>query len=134
MHRGIKSNLLLPVARIAAAVKTGNDQEGIGFDEKKERVGKFLRLRAPLRVRRAKRNVELSEETTVWSWHAEQKIIRYLKKYFGIESRATPEALGIAHIGGPCNPTTAGQGHQMLRGLLIAQVCEVQQAASRPPV
>ena len=47
MHRGIKSNLLLPVARIAAAAKTGNDQEGIGFDEKKERVGKFLRLRAP---------------------------------------------------------------------------------------
>ena len=47
MHRGIKSNLLLPVARIAAAVKTGNDQEGIGFDEKKERVGKFLCLRAP---------------------------------------------------------------------------------------
>ena len=31
------------MARIAAAVKTGNDEEGIGFDEKKERVGKFLR-------------------------------------------------------------------------------------------
>jgi hypothetical protein len=44
----------------------------------------------------------------VWNWHAEQKIIRYLKKYFGIEGRATLEALGIAHIGGPCNPTTAG--------------------------
>jgi hypothetical protein len=43
VHRGIKSNLLLPVARIAAAAKTGNDQEGIGFDEKKERLGKFLR-------------------------------------------------------------------------------------------
>ena len=44
MRRGIKSNLLLPVARIAAAVKTGNDQEGIGFDEKKERVGSSVRL------------------------------------------------------------------------------------------
>jgi hypothetical protein len=42
--RGIKSNLLLPVTRIAAAVKTGNDQEGIGFDEKKERVGSSARL------------------------------------------------------------------------------------------
>lgn len=42
MRWGIESNPLLPVARIAAAVKTGNDEEGIGFDEKKERVGKFL--------------------------------------------------------------------------------------------
>ena len=47
MRRGIESNPLLPVARIAAAVKTGNDEEGIGFNEKKERVGKFLRSRAP---------------------------------------------------------------------------------------
>jgi hypothetical protein len=44
---GIESNPLLPVARIAAAVKTGNDEEGIGFNEKKERVGKFLRSLAP---------------------------------------------------------------------------------------
>jgi hypothetical protein len=46
----------------------------------------------------------------VWSWHAEQKIIRYLKKYLGIEARATLEALGITHIGGPRNPTTADKG------------------------
>jgi hypothetical protein len=35
------------VARIATAVKTGNGQGGIGFDEKKERVGKFLRAGPP---------------------------------------------------------------------------------------
>ena len=33
------------MARVAAAVKAGDDQEGIGLDEKKERVGKFLRER-----------------------------------------------------------------------------------------
>jgi hypothetical protein len=33
------------MAGVAAAMKTGDDQEGIGLDEKKERVGKFLRAR-----------------------------------------------------------------------------------------
>jgi hypothetical protein len=33
------------MAGVAAAMKTGDDQEGIGFDEKKERVGKFVRTR-----------------------------------------------------------------------------------------
>jgi len=33
------------MAGVAAAVKTGDDQEGIGLDEKKERVGKFVRAR-----------------------------------------------------------------------------------------
>ena len=32
----------LPLARVAAGVETGNDQESNGFGEKKERVGKFL--------------------------------------------------------------------------------------------
>ena len=31
------------MARVAAAVKTGDDQEGIGFDEEEERVGESLR-------------------------------------------------------------------------------------------
>jgi len=33
------------MAGVAAAMKAGEDQEGIGRDEKKERVGKFLRAR-----------------------------------------------------------------------------------------
>jgi hypothetical protein len=33
------------MAGVAAAMKTGDDQEGIGLDEKKERVGKFVRTR-----------------------------------------------------------------------------------------
>jgi hypothetical protein len=31
------------VARVAAAVKTGDDQEVVGFDKEEERVGKSLR-------------------------------------------------------------------------------------------
>jgi hypothetical protein len=30
------------MAGVAAAIKAGDDQEGIGFNEEKERVGKFL--------------------------------------------------------------------------------------------
>jgi hypothetical protein len=36
------SQALLPMAGVAAAMKAGDDQEGIGFNEEKERVGKFL--------------------------------------------------------------------------------------------
>jgi hypothetical protein len=39
-----RSHALLPMAGIAAAVKAGDDQE-IGLNEEKERVGKFLRAR-----------------------------------------------------------------------------------------
>jgi Arc/MetJ family transcription regulator len=35
----------LPLAGVAAAVETGDDQERLGLDEKKECVGKFLRAR-----------------------------------------------------------------------------------------
>jgi hypothetical protein len=34
------------MAGIAAAMKAGDDQEGIGFNEEKERVGKLLRARS----------------------------------------------------------------------------------------
>jgi hypothetical protein len=37
----------LPLTRIAAGLKTGDNQEGIGLDEKKERIGKFLQARPP---------------------------------------------------------------------------------------
>jgi hypothetical protein len=37
---------LLPTAGVAAAMKTGHDQEDVGFNEEKERVGKFLRARS----------------------------------------------------------------------------------------
>jgi hypothetical protein len=37
----------LPLTRIAPGMKTSDDQERIGLDEKKERVGKFLRTRPP---------------------------------------------------------------------------------------
>ena len=40
----------------------------------------------------------------------EQKIIRYIKRHFGLYGRATLEALGIAHKCGPCNVHTAGKG------------------------
>jgi len=39
----------LPLTRIAAGLKTGDNQEGIGLDEKKERIGNFFR-RARRRV------------------------------------------------------------------------------------
>jgi hypothetical protein len=41
--RVMGSDSPFPVARVAAAVKTGDDQEGIGFDEEEERVGELLR-------------------------------------------------------------------------------------------
>jgi hypothetical protein len=41
--RVMGSDSPFPVARVAAAVKTGDDQEGIGFDEEEERAGKLLR-------------------------------------------------------------------------------------------
>jgi hypothetical protein len=34
------------MAGVAAAMKAGDDQEGIGFNKEKERVGKFLRARS----------------------------------------------------------------------------------------
>jgi len=34
------------MAGVAAAMKTGHDQEDVGFNEEKERVGKFLRARS----------------------------------------------------------------------------------------
>jgi hypothetical protein len=42
-----KLNPPLPLTRIAAGMKASDDQERIGLDEKKERVGKFLRTRPP---------------------------------------------------------------------------------------
>jgi hypothetical protein len=42
-----QSNPLFPLARVAAAVETCDDQEGIGLTEKKECVGKFLHARPP---------------------------------------------------------------------------------------
>ena len=42
-----KLDPLLPLTRIAAGLKTGDNQEGIGLDEKKERIGKFLQARPP---------------------------------------------------------------------------------------
>ena len=68
----------------------------------------------------------------MWSWHAEQKIIRYLKKYFGIEGRATPEALGIAHIGGPCNPTTAGKGTNYCEAYLYRKYVKYRRPEADP--
>jgi hypothetical protein len=46
-ERMMKLDPLLPLTRIAAGMKTSDNQEGIGLDEKKERVGKFLRARPP---------------------------------------------------------------------------------------
>jgi hypothetical protein len=43
LSRALKSNSPLPLAGVAAAVKAGDNEKGIGLDEKKERVGKFLR-------------------------------------------------------------------------------------------
>jgi hypothetical protein len=40
------SHALLPIAGVAVAMKAGDDQEGIGFNEEKERVGKFLCARS----------------------------------------------------------------------------------------
>jgi hypothetical protein len=40
------SQALLPMAGVAAVMKTGHDQEDVGFNEEKERVGKFLRARS----------------------------------------------------------------------------------------
>ena len=39
------SHALLPKAGVATAMKACDDQEGIGLNEEKERVGKFLRAR-----------------------------------------------------------------------------------------
>jgi len=39
------SQAFLPMAGVSAAVKAGDDQEGIGLDEEKERVGEILRAR-----------------------------------------------------------------------------------------
>ena len=68
----------------------------------------------------------------MWNWHAEQKIIRYLKKYFGIEGRATLEALGIAHIGGPCNPTTAGKGTNYCEAYLYRKYVKYSRPEADP--
>ena len=42
-----KLDPLLPLTRIAAGMKTSDNQEGVGLDQKKERIGKFLRARRP---------------------------------------------------------------------------------------
>ena len=42
-----KLDPLLPLTRIAAGMKTSDNQEGVGLDQKKERIGKFLRARPP---------------------------------------------------------------------------------------
>lgn len=60
--------------------------------------------------RECERGQPLPESTTVWSWHSEQKVIRHVKNNFGIEGRATLEALGVSHVRGPCSPHTAGTG------------------------
>jgi hypothetical protein len=46
LDRLFPSHALLPMAGVAAAMKAGDDQEGIGFNEEKERVGKYLRARS----------------------------------------------------------------------------------------
>jgi hypothetical protein len=53
----------------------------------------------------AKKHFPLPEKTTVWSWHSEQKVIRYIKTHFDKEARNSVEALGIAHKNGPCTNT-----------------------------
>ena len=40
------SHALLPMAGVATAMKACDAQEGIGLNEEKERVGKFLRALA----------------------------------------------------------------------------------------
>jgi hypothetical protein len=45
MDRKPFSHALLPMAGVAAAMKAGDDQEGIELNEEKERVGEFLRAR-----------------------------------------------------------------------------------------
>lgn len=43
---------------------------------------------------------------TVWSWHAEQKLLRYVKSVYGRAQRDSIVALGISHAEGPCGEHT----------------------------
>jgi hypothetical protein len=47
------------MAGVAAAMKAGDDQEGIGLHEEKERVGKFLRARPLVRIPNLERLLEV---------------------------------------------------------------------------
>jgi hypothetical protein len=58
---------------------------------------------------RETKGVPLPEDTNVWSWHAEQKVLTFIKLKFP-GARKTVHALGIAHILGPCTEDTAGRG------------------------
>jgi len=65
-------------------------------------------LRAKFKSRE-KKEKPLPPDTTVWSWHAEQKVMTFIKAVFP-GARQTVHALGIAHVLGPCTPDTAGKG------------------------
>ena len=49
-------------------------------------------------------------DVSAWSWHGEQKVLRWIKTARGITSRLTATCMGIAHCHGPCVEETAGAG------------------------
>lgn len=49
-------------------------------------------------------------QVTGWNWHAEQKVLRYIKNTYGLMARTTATTMGIAHVSGPCTPESAGEG------------------------
>jgi hypothetical protein len=49
-------------------------------------------------------------QVTGWNWHAEQKVLRYIKNTYGLMARTTATTMGIAHVSGPCTPDSAGEG------------------------
>ena len=49
-------------------------------------------------------------DVSAWSWHGEQKVLRYIKQELGPNVRSSVVSIGIAHIRGPCHEGTAGKG------------------------